>query len=115
MANICISGSRTILSESVIFAILDKEIKKEDIVFHGDAFGVDKVAERWCVKNNIPFKRFRPLDYSKSYYYLHRNAEMVGASDRLIAFWDMKSRGTKFTIDYFRARGKPTLVVELPK
>ncbi len=40
----------------------------------------------------------------KREYYLHRNAEMVGMCDRVIAFWDGVSRGTKFTIDYAKAR-----------
>ena len=38
---------------------------------------------------------------------------VVEDCDCLLAFWDRRSRGTKFTIDYAKAKGKPVKVVEI--
>lgn len=38
---------------------------------------------------------------------------VVEECDCLLAFWDGRSRGTKFTIDYAKAKGKPVKVVEI--
>lgn len=35
-----------------------------------------------------------------------RNRQIVESSDYVIAFWDVKSRGTKSSIDYARKQNK---------
>ena len=109
--NILITGSRKINDETRIFDVLSGRLragrinKKTDTLIHGGATGVDSMVEVWCKKNNIHSKIVRPIYLDKKEYYLHRNAEMVAMCDLCIAFWDGKSRGTKFTIDYAKERG----------
>jgi len=113
--NILITGSRSIKMKEYIYYILDKEINDGDYVIQGGAEGVDQIALDWCNKvldsnsKNVNFNTVRPINNS-TVYYLHRNAEMVGMCDRVIAFWDGKSRGTDFTIRYAKARNIPVKI-----
>lgn len=43
-----------------------------------------------------------------------RNAEIVAFADRVVAFWNGTSKGTKITIDMARRAGKPCEVVTPP-
>ncbi len=112
MATILITGSRSIKIKEYIYFILDKEIKSGDYVIQGGADGVDDIALDWCNdkrKENINFNTLRPIN-NKGVYYLHRNAEMIGMCDRVVAIWDGKSRGTDFTIRYAKARNIPVII-----
>ena len=104
MANILITGSRNITDVSFVFNILRKELKEGDVIIHGGAKGADSIAQAFCDENNFRSVIMKPLYPSKKEYYLHRNAEMIGMCDRVIAFWDGKSRGTNFTVRYARKR-----------
>lgn len=71
------------------------------LIISGGAFGIDRCAEVYAKKMNIPIKIIRP-DYKKygKTAPLVRNKEMVDMADLVIAIWDGRSRGTKDTIDY---------------
>lgn len=101
---ITISGSRSI--NFVNFNLyMDKN--KIDKLILGGAIGVDSLAEQWAKNNKINFIVFKPnyKIYGKSAP-LTRDREMVDAADKLIAFWDGKSTGTKYTIDYAIKMGR---------
>jgi len=42
-----------------------------------------------------------------------RNKLMADYADRLVAFWDMESRGTKSCIEQFRSQGKPVTTLDM--
>jgi len=109
---VLITGSRSIKLKEYIFYILDKNICEGDFIIQGGAVGVDLIVLDWCNQTNlnINFVTIKPVKVEKREYYLHRNAEMVGMCDKVIAIWDGKSGGTKFTIDYAKARKKPVLI-----
>lgn len=44
-----------------------------------------------------------------------RNREIAKYADRVIAFWDGSSKGTKITIDIFRSLGKPVEIRQYGK
>ena len=44
---------------------------------------------------------------------LVRDRLIVDNSDCVLAFWDGKSRGTKYTLDYAREQGKPIKIVQI--
>ncbi len=110
--NILITGSRRLTNVDVVFSTLRKELKEGDAVIHGGASGADSIASAYCNENNIACTIMRPIYPSKGDYYLHRNAEMIGMCDRVIAFWDGESRGTKFTINYARQRKLDVKVIK---
>lgn len=81
-------------------------------IVSGTARGADQLGERYAKENNIPVKRF-PADwnrYGKRAGYV-RNAEMAGYGERLIAFWDGESKGTKMMIDLAEGKGLEVYVV----
>lgn len=81
---------------------IDKYMPPETtLIISGGAFGIDRCAEVYAKKMNIPIKIIRP-DYKThgKKAPLVRNEEMVDMADLVIAIWDGHSRGTKYTIDY---------------
>lgn len=115
MTKILITGSRTIKDKEFIFSVLEKEInnRTQDIIVQGGAIGVDSIAKEFCNKNNIICVTIKPIYPEKKEYYLYRNVEMIGICDKVIAFWDGKSRGTEFTINYAKARKMEVKVFKL--
>jgi hypothetical protein len=77
-----------------------------DEVVSGGARGADRLGEEWAAKENIPLRRF-PAEWDrhgKAAGYI-RNAEMAEYADKLVAFWDGESRGTKHMIDLALEKG----------
>lgn len=116
---ILVAGSRTFddfsLLEKTLNRFTKKVNKKDLIVMHGGAKGADSLASRWCDKNFVTYKIYRP-DYSKyppKRAPLMRNQEMVNEEniDLVIAFWDGVSRGTQDLIDRAEAKGLKVIVI----
>ncbi len=84
------------------------------LIISGGARGIDTLAERYAIAHGIPTQIFRP-DYETfgRSAPLVRDRLIVEACDCLVAIWDTKSRGTKYTIDYARKLRKP-LRIYLP-
>ena len=69
-------------------------------IVSGGAKGVDTIARNYAISHNIKLTEFLP-EYSR---YgrgapLKRNLEIINYADIILAFWDGKSKGTKFVID----------------
>lgn len=66
-----------------------------DEIVSGGALGIDKQAEKYAQENNIPTKVFMP-DYRRyrKGAPLIRNIQIIEYADKIIAFWDGKSKGT---------------------
>lgn len=76
-------------------------------IISGGAEGIDTQAEKYASENNIPIIIFKPYyDKFRRNAPLKRNEEIVNASDIVIAIWDGQSKGTKYTIDYAKKKGK---------
>ena len=111
MKNIAVIGSRGFSDYFLLKQALDKEeIAK---VVSGGAKGADSLAALYARENDIDLQEFLP-DYKKHGRGapLVRNKLIVDASDMVIAFWDGKSRGTKYTMDYAEKQGKEVKVVK---
>ena len=82
-------------------------------IIHGDAKGADKAADRCAKKWGWTVERY-PADwntYGKSAGII-RNTQMLDLQpDKVIAFWDGKSRGTLHTITEAQKRGIETHIV----
>lgn len=82
------------------------------LIISGGARGADSFAKRYAFDNNIPIVEYLPK------YHLYgrkapilRNIQIVENCDYLIAFWDGRSPGTRFTLDYARRTGKPCKII----
>lgn len=102
---VCICGSR-----SINYLNLDWYLDKNKIgqIVSGGANGVDMIAEKWAKRNNIEFIAYLPQYeiYGGKYAPLKRNEDMVNYCDELVCFWDGKSNGSKYTMDYALKLGR---------
>ena len=80
-------------------------------IISGGARGIDTLAEAWADKNGISKIIIKPeYEKFKRGAPLKRNEKIVELADVIIALWDGKSRGTKFTIDYAKKLKKEVKV-----
>ncbi len=115
---LAVVGSRTIYDKNLIFWYLDsfkKRYQNIELVLSGGARGVDSIAVNWAKLNGIEVKVIRPDydSYPPRIAPIIRNKEIVNYSDHIIAFWDGKSRGTSFVIDYAKSQGKRLSIFKL--
>lgn len=103
--NLAIIGSREFDEELFFVEMNSLKILPSLRVISGGARGVDTYAEEWCKINNVPIEIIRPINPSDNFSYLLRNVEIITKADCIYAFWDGISKGTKFVIDYAKARG----------
>lgn len=77
-------------------------------IISGGARGIDTSAREYAINNRIKLTEILP-DYKKygRIAPLKRNDLIVEASDVVLAFWDGKSHGTKYVIDYCKKTNKP--------
>ncbi len=84
-------------------------------IVSGGAKGVDTCAREYAFNNKLILTEFLP-EYKKygKKAPLIRNNLIVDYSDKVIAFWDGKSHGTKYVIDFCIQNNKK-LTVYIPK
>lgn len=85
-----------------------------DTIVSGGARGADTYAREFAQKHNLTLIEFLP-EYDKygKVAPLVRNKLIVDNCDCVLAFWDGKSRGTKFTLDYAKEKNKPIKIVKI--
>ena len=105
-----IAGSRSITD----FDLSEYIPPETDLIISGGAGGVDTLAERYADAHRISKVIIRPKYelYGRAAP-LKRNEEMVDMADAVLVIWDGKSRGTKYTVEYAKKRGKAVTVVEV--
>lgn len=69
-------------------------------IVSGGAKGVDTCARSYAIENNIKLTEFLP-DYERFSRSapLKRNIDIIEYADMVIAFWDGRSKGTRFVIN----------------
>ncbi len=120
MIKIAVVGSREFRDKLTVWGELAKLIKDyrrtEGGYFmeliSGGARGVDTWAKEWADANKIDIEVISPVEpVSNKINYLFRNVEIITKAEKIIAFWDGKSRGTKFVIEYAKRRNKPITII----
>jgi len=104
-------GSRSFCDYTLLCETLDQYLPV-DFLISGGAVGADYLAHQWALSRKVLVLIYRP-DWRANGKRagIIRNAAMVEAADRIIAFWDGTSRGTGHTINMAKKSGKPILVV----
>lgn len=108
---VAIIGSRRYHSLQLVRAYV-ASLNEDDWVVTGGAMGVDLEAEGAARERKLPFLVF-PAQwerYGRSAGY-KRNILIVQYADRVVAFWDGKSKGTQNTIELAERMDKPVEIV----
>ena len=86
--------------------------RRGDTIISGGARGVDSIAASWARRHGFAVIEHKPdyRRYGKAAPHV-RNGLIVADADRVVAFWDGKSRGTKSTIDKAKRYGKRVDIV----
>lgn len=110
---VAIIGTRT-APGNIATTILRSLPENVTEIVSGGADGVDKAAEEVAGILSLPVRRFLP-DYRRygSRAPLCRNIQIVEYADRVIAFWDGKSRGTRHCIIECINRRKPVRIIRI--
>ena len=119
MKRIIIAGSRDFNNYDIVKRILKKYIKVNKIelsniiIVSGCANGADKLGERFAIEYKIKLKKFPANwnEYGKSAGYI-RNSEMAKYGNKLFAFWDGKSKGTKHMINLMKKEKKKVFIIK---
>ena len=82
-------------------------------IVSGGAKGVDSSAKTYANDMGLPLTEFLP-EYSRfgRAAPLKRNLQIIEYADMVVAFWDGKSKGTKFVIDNCKKTNVPVTVVQ---
>ena len=104
---IAVVGSRDLLVTEI-----GRYLSDGDEIVSGGAVGVDTCAAEYAKKQGIKITVFLPqyARYGRAAPIV-RNKEIVDYADRIVVFWDGKSKGTQSVIQYAEKRGKPCEVI----
>ena len=108
---LAIIGSRGFTDYDLMKSNVD--LTTVDLIISGGAKGADSLAEKLANENQIPIKLFIPN--WKTYGYqagFIRNAYIIEEADKVIAFWDGKSKGTLDSINKAKKLGKHVIIIE---
>ena len=114
---LAVIGSRTFTDEKhyeILKKTLDEIHTSNKIVeiVSGSAIGADSLARRYSLENHIPLVEYKPKwdEYGKSAGFM-RNTDIINHCDKVVAFWDGKSHGTKDSIEKAKKYNKPIFIV----
>lgn len=87
---------------------------KPTCIISGGAKGIDTIAAKYAIDNGIQLHEIRPnyAQYGRGATFI-RNRQIVDSCDVLLAFWDGKSKGTQYTINYARKNNKTINVITI--
>lgn len=108
---LAVIGSRSFANHRMLDEVLQGLRSELTEIVSGGARGADIMAERWARKNSVETRIFLPDHKRYRHAYHHRNRLIAEHCDKLLAFWDGSSTGTRYTIDYAKRLGKPVRVV----
>jgi predicted Rossmann fold nucleotide-binding protein DprA/Smf involved in DNA uptake len=110
---LAVIGLKEFTDYSKLRSILDS-ISGISVIVSGGAQGTDTLAKQYSFQNKIEFLEFSP-DYNKyGNKAKHiRDRLIVEHCDEVIAFWDGKCKGTKYTMDYAGQQGKPVKIIKV--
>lgn len=107
---VAIVGSRDFDRLDLVVAYVNA-LPKGTIVISGGAQGVDRIAAITAHNAGLVVIEYRPdWENEGRSAGMKRNGLIVATAERVVAFWDGKSRGTLDTITKARKAGKPVQV-----
>jgi hypothetical protein len=110
---VAIIGSRTFNDYELLKRTLNEMNSSIELIVSGGAVGADKLGEKYAYEYSIPTLIFIPdWETFGRYAGFLRNKDIVDNCDRVIAFWDGKSKGTDNSISYAKKIKKEIIVLD---
>lgn len=109
---VAIVGSRDFPSQQKVIDYVN-QLSAHAQIISGGARGVDTWAEQAARKRGLNVTVF-PAEWDRhgKVAGFLRNHDIVKYADRVVAFWDGKSRGTQHTMSLAKINGKPLEVIK---
>ena len=100
-------------SRSLTITNLEDYIPQNTVeIISGGAKGIDSCAKMFALKHSLKYTEFLPrYNLYGKVAPLRRNLEIISYADMVLAFWDGKSRETKFVIDNWKKINKPIRII----
>lgn len=109
--NVAIVGSRTYPELWRVVEYI-RSLPADTVIVSGGARGVDSVAESAARKFGLSLRVFLAdwNQFGKSAGY-RRNVDIVNMADKVVAFWDGKSKGTQHSMNLAKTMHKELEVI----
>lgn len=110
---LAVIGLKEFTDYSQLKSVLDF-ISGISVIVSGGAPGADTLARKYAHQHNIKFLEFPP-DFEKygNEAKHTRDRSIVEHCDKVVAFWDGKCEGTKYTMDFAKQQGKPVKIIKV--
>ncbi len=119
---VAVIGSRDYLNKDRVFKVLDANKHQISLIVSGGCpASADEWAHEWCKKIGIPILIFYPVWHDPETGLFdkgagfRRNWDIIRQCDKVVAFWDMKSNGTKNSIDIAHSLKKTVKIIDVSK
>ncbi len=110
---LAVIGSKEFTDYSKLKSVLDS-ISGISVIVSGGASGTDTLARKYAHQQNIKFLEFPPDFIKCGNKAKHiRDRLIVEHCDEVIAFWDGKCEGTKYTMDYAEQNEKLVTIIKV--
>ena len=112
MSKVIVAGGRDFSDIYKMHDVFEEELNKGDIVVSGLARGADIMACDMADEFGLETEVFPAnwKEHGKGAGFI-RNTQMAEVADRLIAFWDGRSKGTKHMINTAKKQNLDILIV----
>ena len=88
------------------------------VLVSGGASGPDSLAKAYAKTHGLDFIEFLPYfrlekggKFDARDFYI-RNMQIIDNCDKVLAFWDGESKGTRHALDYALKTGKPVMIIK---
>lgn len=110
---LAVIGLKEFTDYSQLKSVLDF-ISGISVIVSGGALGADTLARKYAHQHNIKFLEFPPdfNKYGNKAKHI-RDRLIVEHCDKVVAFWDGKCEGTKYTMNYAEQQGKPVKIIKV--
>ncbi len=113
---IAVIGSRTFQDKELLYKVLNELPYLPSVIVSGGAKGADSLAECWAKSKGVELLILTPEYYkypgNPKVAPLMRNLSIVDNSDKVIVFWDGKSKGSQQAIAYANKTGKEVTIIK---
>lgn len=112
---LAVIGSRGFLDYGKLCETLDKVKTPITCIISGGAQGADSLAQEYAARCGLPiliyYPNYKAHPDNPGAACAERNQRIINDCDKVIAFWDYNTPGTRMSLDMAAKAGKQTYIV----